>query len=228
MPELGSHFSFNPRTHTGCDQAPKDLQGGRYVSIHAPTRGATSPLPTSSISCFGFNPRTHTGCDKSSNPLVSVDTSFQSTHPHGVRLRTTGRVRASLTCFNPRTHTGCDSYHIRSSPYYALFQSTHPHGVRQKIRIKQKRGRTVSIHAPTRGATLFRSQIQCSSLFQSTHPHGVRRIRSAIKHRGVLVSIHAPTRGATLATYPLRGFSSGFNPRTHTGCDQTGMMIAKT
>ena len=78
--------SFNPRTHTGCDlKAPVTIgsskmfqsthpHGVRHkvffciyssccVSIHAPTRGATT-LPTL--------------------PLAVLQ--FQSTHPHGVRL----------------------------------------------------------------------------------------------------------------------------------------------
>ena len=100
---------FNPRTHTGCDvtMARSSDQLGRfqsthphgvrpagkltakvslYVSIHAPTRGATKRhLPVESLtvvsihaptrgatfvhteddcSFSSFNPRTHTGCDK--------------------------------------------------------------------------------------------------------------------------------------------------------------------
>ena len=77
----------------------------------------------------------------------------------------------------------------------------------------------VSIHAPTRGATVLsrsgirpmvsfnpRTHTGCdkfllvhnlfSLMFQSTHPHGVRHI-------------------CTLEPLP----PSGFNPRTHTGCD---------
>ena len=35
---------FNPRTHTGCDFCSRmDLSSKIFVSIHAPTRGATSP-----------------------------------------------------------------------------------------------------------------------------------------------------------------------------------------
>ena len=34
-------ISFNPRTHTGCDNALLDKQQTWSVSIHAPTRGAT-------------------------------------------------------------------------------------------------------------------------------------------------------------------------------------------
>ena len=102
--------SFNPRTHTGCDFLSSVLltiksmfqsthpHGVRlmfftftdifpYVSIHAPTRGATSPhactlsaqrvsihaptrgattlIPQAEEELLSFNPRTHTGCDSS-------------------------------------------------------------------------------------------------------------------------------------------------------------------
>ena len=55
---------------------------------------------------------------------------FQSTHPRGVRQtgRTCGRRRKD---FNPRTHVGCDSHHDKN---FLIF--------------------SISIHAPTWGATL--------------------------------------------------------------------------
>ena len=109
MKKLALYKCFNPRTHTGCDTSPKN-NGSYYdcfnprthtgcdfirsvkhlivrVSIHAPTRGATSrsrAMP--SIQPPSFNPRTHTGCD------ISPVSKF-----------------SSMKRFNPRTHTGCDS-----------------------------------------------------------------------------------------------------------------------
>ena len=55
---------------------------------------------------------------------------------------------------------------------------------------------TVSIHAPTWGATGSLLQQQLSGLFQSTHPHGVRL--------GICLVIDCEV---------------SFNPRTHMGCD---------
>ena len=101
----------------------------------------------------------------------------------------------------------------------------------------------VSIHAPTRGATVIPCKKSSISWFQSTHPHGVRLGPEIIKLGPVHVSIHAPTRGATTCRQACRGsllrvsihaptrgatiekFSgspeaSCFNPRTHTGCDR--------
>ena len=56
------------------------------VSIHAPTRGATSPGILMTMVPWSFNPRTHTGCDEYNEFLQKQLSEFQSTHPHGVRL----------------------------------------------------------------------------------------------------------------------------------------------
>ena len=166
-------LSFNPRTHEGCDSrqilscvrlavsihaptrgATADTEHTYHkepVSIHAPTRGATFIVHLISLR-LGFNPRTHEGCDRASLSFSERDLSF-----------------------NPRTHEGCDTPGFRAFRMSArAFQSTHPRGVRpcQTIFCRQL---DVSIHAPTRGAT----------------------VRLTHHHTGHEVSIHAPTRGAT-------------------------------
>ena len=58
-----------------------------------------------------------------------------------------------------------------------MFQSTHPHGVRP-FEMGEYPGWdiAVSIHAPTRGATIHHERdIKEMTGFQSTHPHGVRQ-----------------------------------------------------
>ena len=123
-----------------------------YVSIHAPTWGATRLLESKCSSivfqsthphgvrlyashcancCLGFNPRTHMGCDIAQSAQYRAAGLFQSTHPHGVRLSTW----MVLDC-PPR------------------FQSTHPHGVRHGVGHLNIGDLLVSIHAPTWGATL--------------------------------------------------------------------------
>ena len=77
-----------------------------------------------------FNPRTHTGCDLLGKVLTTRLYSFQSTHPHGVRLRY-DLTPQNVCSFNPRTHTGCDAFRTSSKGKSCM----------------------VSIHAPTRGAT---------------------------------------------------------------------------
>ena len=188
---------FNPRTRTGCDLLGVLAQDNKDVSIHAPVRGATTPISF----------------------LLAAMVTFQSTHPYGVRLVLTsaiawgicvsihapvrGATRSAIgirrpkcgfnprtrtgcdgapvaahpedTGFNPRTRTGCDASPHRVVLAGFVFQSTHPYGVRRFI---TKRTRS-------------------AQMFQSTHPYGVRR--HSHKHNGEdhMVSIHAPVRGAT-------------------------------
>ena len=59
---------------------------------------------------------------------------------------------ALYKCFNPRTHTGCD------------YRNAIENGASE-----------VSIHAPTRGATISFPLSKSIGVFQSTHPHGVRQ-----------------------------------------------------
>ena len=122
------------------------------VSIHAPTRGATSVIKTKKGGVQCFNPRTHTGCDNFSTKKKLT--------PYG---------------FNPRTHTGCDVAQGESLKTVDVFQSTHPHGVRPGHSTASYKQIRVSIHAPTRGATRAgAAEILRLDMFQSTHPHGVR------------------------------------------------------
>ena len=99
--------SFNPRTHVGCDC--NRCQNSLYnsVSIHAPTWGAT---------WFGGTAR----------PL----TTFQSTHPRGVRQED-ALDKLVEKRFNPRTHVGCDITEPQAERIIPVFQSTHPRGVRR-------------------------------------------------------------------------------------------------
>ena len=79
----------------------------------------------------------------------------------------------------------------------------------------------VSIHAPTRGATTVRPESALLDGFQSTHPHGVRPTKSNLTYWVWVVSIHAPTRGATFSNSLRSIHVLCFNPRTHTGCDRS-------
>ena len=100
---------------------------------------------------------------------------FQSTLPR--EERQTKRWLCRCDCdFNPRSHERSDTSVSCHVVVYTLFQSTLPREERliqydvNNILIK------ISIHAPTRGATLL--QLCTKQLFS--------------------ISIHAPTRGATI------------------------------
>ena len=149
------------------------------------------------LELFGdFNPRSHEGSDPQAPYRYRDNFEFQSTLPRGERHKGREQLR-SCSDFNPRSHEGSDN-----------------------IKTIMPVLRKISIHAPTRGATLHvigflvrkvnfnpRSHEGSDVLtiifvitvpqFQSTLPRGERR---SIHRNFILVfqiSIHAPTRGAT-------------------------------
>ena len=123
---------------------------------------------------------------------------FQSTHPRGVRPSSLRTDCSFINCFNPRTHVGCDLKPSTQLSIRRLFQSTHPRGVRRLTVGAMVAYKRVSIHAPTWGATQPAVDVR----------------------KGACVSIHAPTWGATSKADDMVPYGSGFNPRTHVGCDQ--------
>ena len=84
----------------------------------------------------------------------------------------------------------------------------------------------VSIHAPTRGATQGESLADAVVLVSIHAPTrgATKRILELI---GIgRVSIHAPTRGATSYGWRSILMRYGFNPRTHSGCDDDERVIS--
>ena len=167
---------FNPRTHTGCDIVMSLVNHNyEFVSIHAPTRGATSEVYARGIERKKFQSTHPHGVRPNKFPNVSNVVLFQSTHPHGVRRkRAIGFHKPTLFCFNPRTHTGCDgdSDFTEVGVYNVSIHA--PTRGATVLFIGKKRTQQVSIHAPTRGATHTLEFITSFKEFQSTHPHGVR------------------------------------------------------
>ena len=100
---------------------------------------------------------------------------FQFTHPGGVRLL----VKMLLMAL-------------------CLFQFTHPGGVRRLLVPTDQRGGNVSIHAPGRGATWYRTPLLSSILcFNSRTREGCDSLVRMLWMVLSQVSIHAPGRGAT-------------------------------
>ena len=109
MKKLALYKCFNPRTHTGCDYRNAIENGASEVSIHAPTRGATIFDLRKFISVQTFQSTHPHGVRLRRNHPRTISTKFQSTHPHGVRRRAATPTFYDIRGFNPRTHTGCDS-----------------------------------------------------------------------------------------------------------------------
>ena len=122
---------------------------------------------------------------------------FQSTHPHGVRLPAS-TLTTSSGSFNPRTHTGCDSL---ESPCYGW-----------SIRRFNPRTHTGCDLLIPDGTSL-------ATMFQSTHPHGVRLFGYLSISSEILSFQSTHPHGVRRTRLQITLTSSGFNPRTHTGCD---------
>ena len=123
---------------------------------------------------------------------------------------------------------------------WGTFQSTHPRRVRRSFYKQVHCTPSVSIHAPTQGATLLTLAVRLSPLFQSTHPRRVRLLLFAVfSHGKGFQSTHPrrvrPRRVHYLCGWPmfqsthprrvrqavdwLKPDEISFNPRTHAGCD---------
>ena len=77
------------------------------VSIHAPGRGATLWMCTSSSKSFSFNSRTREGCDSGRPAFPSGGFGFNSRTREGCD-RLLGVFMVGLLGFNSRTREGCD------------------------------------------------------------------------------------------------------------------------
>ena len=98
------------------------------------------------------------------------------------------------------------------------FQSTHPRGVRRLIvKIISLMPKFQSTHPRGVRHTSINYQ-RLWEMFQSTHPRGVRPIRH--KYVTTLLEFQSThPRGVRLIVYESTANGTGFNPRTHVGCD---------
>ena len=122
-------LNFNPRSHEGSDILPVPPPAAVSISIHAPTRGATRKPDNNSnkSKCQSTLPR---GERRRATEKSEVNKVFQSTLPRGERHKRPLFFVCEAN-FNPRSHEGSDQTlsSVRCSPQ-------------------------ISIHAPTRGATV--------------------------------------------------------------------------
>ena len=124
--------SFQSTRPRGARQRSNVTNSGfQRISIHAPTRGATLKSLISDIKRV-----------------------FQSTRPRGARLLCHRVELLEQTDFNPRAHEGRDDSAMPSSSGPFSFQSTRPRGARPSRSPSRSASTKISIHAPTRGATL--------------------------------------------------------------------------
>ena len=189
------------------------------ISIHAPTWGATRPCRATQ---------------------VPYDISIHA--PTWGATHCQLQWRRDHSHFNPRTHVGCDEALWVAAWILPKFQSTHPRGVRLMSLVRPGSSLSISIHAPTWGATAIKDcccqtqQFQsthprgvrlCPSKanrayigFQSTHPRGVRQTQQNIIRMGYEFQSTHPRGVRRPCRHILRSIMPNFNPRTHVGCDR--------
>ena len=166
------------------------------ISIHAPTRGATHGVSDQSGRNRYFNPRSYKRSDVVRSPILIPFSEFQSTLLQ--------EERQDL---------------IFRSAVEFLFQSTLLQEERRGIFTQKTDRNLISIHAPTRGATLMNFLTDVLYEFQSTllqeeRPTGHVNVCNCIR-----ISIHAPTRGATITMWLWTGMLIYFNPRSYKRSD---------
>ncbi len=151
--------------------SPPHIEG---ISIHAPKWSATRSGTIVTITRSSFNPLAHAGRDR---------TRIWCRQDQAVPIHTLTR---GATC--------------SSSIWYRTelkFQSTRPHGARPfpfGLRFQYVK---VSIHAPTRGATLEVVERKDGEHVSIHAPTRGATPQSVLATGHIGVSIHAPTRGAT-------------------------------
>jgi hypothetical protein len=164
--------------HAPARGATHRIVGGllrHLVSIHAPARGATKRSVHNGKSYRSFNPRPRAGGDASRSLKGKALEAFQSTPPRGGRLQ-----------------------RIIDTGAYFEFQSTPPRGGRRRTSRNRKEGRSVSIHAPARGATDSGGNIPSHVRSFNPRPRAGGDPEFGKYFESVYrVSIHAPARGAT-------------------------------
>ena len=144
-----------------------------FISIHAPERGATGV----GVWCKRGN-RFQSTLPNGERPitisLLVAWYSFQSTLPNGERPGC-NKFRHNIFNFNPRSRTGSDDIGIPCVLQPCYFNPRSRTGSDDGYLEFEGKCKYISIHAPERGATLWRGPAEY--------------------HAGI--SIHAPERGAT-------------------------------
>ncbi len=120
---------------------------------------------------------------------------FQSTYPHGVRLK-------RCQCHNGDT----------------VFQSTYPHGVRRALMCLRLRALLFQSTYPHGVRPPRQGTLATTPEFQSTYPHGVRQSGVDLTNAHFVFQSTYP-HGVRLVFYVKIHALVDFNPRTRTGYD---------
>ena len=176
----------------------RDRRSGCDVSIHAPTKGATSPAFSASAIFRCFNPRSHEGSDIS---VACFGESPVAVSIHAPTKGATGTVFLHQLAYLVSIHAPTKGA-TRCLGWMMLFPegfNPRPHEGSDAASTYQSDKSYVSIHAPTKGATMSGpSTPKKPKRFQSTLPRRERQQKNDGDNGQQAVSIHAPTKGATM------------------------------
>ena len=106
-----------------------------------------------------------------------------------------------------------------------LFQSTLLQEERRGIFTQKTDRNLISIHAPTRGATLMNFLTDVLYEFQSTLLQEERHVGNGYMYWISKISIHAPTRGATHGPCECLQLYPYFNPRSYKRSDYYDVVV---
>ncbi len=134
------------------------------------------------------------------------------------------KILACRGGFNPRSHEGSDQKNMLKTSAKSMFQSTLPRGERLFGGSGSTLIACVSIHAPTRGATVQPPNCSGRDRVSIHAPTRGATGRVDMHYKDLSVSIHAPTRGATICHIVVRHLIICFNPRSHEGSDCPGRL----
>ena len=124
------------------------------LSIHAPTRGATVCPSHNHNNSDSFNPRSY----KRSDNILGFYSSISGTFNPRSYKRSDFIINPRCTIavsFNPRSYKRSDALSLRLQKAVFVFQSTLLQEERPAPRLPSRRTPHLSIHAPTRGATIY-------------------------------------------------------------------------
>ena len=145
-------YNFNPRSHERSDEVEAKRKAKLEISIHAPTRGATSLIFPHIRLDFDFNPRSHERSDVSDrHSCLCVGISIHAP-TRGATLQTKEGVRLEIfqSTLPREERRSCSS----TPSGILIFQSTLPREERHSDAERLSEYTNISIHAPTRGATV--------------------------------------------------------------------------
>ena len=149
---LSSSRHFNPRTHVGCDEAVEAVEAKwrEFQSTHP--RGVRQPLLHRCRCSYIFQSTHPRGVRHEDHQALEWCKQFQSTHPRGVRL-VFSLLIDKFTLFQSTHPRGVRRRRQGTKKASILFQSTLPRGVRRFSCLRIFENHSISIHAPTWGAT---------------------------------------------------------------------------